>query len=459
MIILLLFLILLLPACYKVPITQEFNSLKKTTKEITGSEIIYDSYTKYPEMESTIKNNISNGLSRDEAVKTALMNNPSLQADFAKLGIAKADLIQAGLYTNPTTNNVFRFPTADRGPGTAQTNIESVTTGKLSDLWQVPLRKQIFEDELEIITLRILSAILDIVEATKSAYDACVRADLQLENEKILLEYSKELREEIYYRQHYGYSNDLDKYNADAHVAMVQTVLAEYEKERKRAYLHLTKLLGITPSSKEIVLTDTILDSVITPSLSDLESYALEYRPEIQIARFKIKRYEDTVRFEKSRIWKDVSIGITYKQDFDKPFRGWGPAIDFEIPLFDSNYAQIAKAEFEFERAKKKLRYRKIRIQEELRKELTAVNKEKREIAYYNTFIIPSYEKAIDYTYTYANTMQLNMLTALESQLTLYKAEQELIEKYYNLHISFNKLERAYGKIIEPLPEEKSIIS
>jgi cobalt-zinc-cadmium efflux system outer membrane protein len=439
-----------MPACYKVPITQEFNNLKRTTKEITGSEIIYDSYNKYPDMECTIKATIAHGLSRDEAVQTALMNNPALQADFAKLGIAKADLIQAGLYTNPTTNNVFRFPTASHGPGTAQTNIESVTTGKLSDLWQVPLRKRIFEDELEIITLRILTGILDIVENTKSAYDACVKADLQLENEKIILSFIKELREEIYYRQGFGYSNDLDKYNVDAQVAMVQAAITEYEKERKRAYLYLTQLLGITPSSKEIILTDTILDMVIMPlSLSELESYALEYRPEMQIARYKIRRYEDTIRYERSSVWKDVNIGIGFKQDFDRPFRGWGPAINFEIPLFDTNYAQIAKAEFEFEHAKKKLRYRKIKIQEELRTFLVRVNKEKKEIAYYNTFIIPLYEKAIDYTYTYANTMQLNMLTALESQLTLYKAEQELIEKYYNFHISFNKLERAYGKNIQ----------
>lgn len=453
MIILLLFFILLFPACRKVPIEQEFNRLKKTTKDITDSEIIYDSYNKYPEMECTIKSTIAQGLSRNEAVKTALMNNPSLQSDFAKLGIAKADLIQAGLYTNPTTNNVFRFPTASHGPGTAQTNIESVTTGKLSDLWQVPLRKKIYEDELEIITLRILTTILDLVENTKSTYDACVMTDLQLENEKIILSFTKELREEIYYRQGFGYSSDLDKFNVDSQVAEIQVALAEREKDRKNAYLHLTQLLGITPSSKEIILSDTILATVEIPSLCDLESYALEFRPEMLIAHYKIRRFEDTIRFEKSRIWKDVNIGIGYKQDFDKPFRGWGPAINFEIPLFDTNYAQIAKAEFEFERAKKKLRYRKIKVQKELRSAFNVVTKEKKEIAYYNTFIIPSYEKAIDYTYTYANTMQLNMLTALESQLTLYKAEQQLIDKYYNLHIAFNKLERAYGKNIESIKE------
>lgn len=456
MIIFLLFLVLLFPACHKVPIAQEFNSLKKSTQDITGSEIIYDSYTKYPEMESNIKNLLSYGLNREEAVKTALMNNPSLQADFAKLGIAKADLVQAGLYTNPKTSNVFRFPT-DGQP--RQTNIESITTGKLSDLWQVPLRKQIFEDELEIVTLRILSSILDIVENTKSAYDACIKADLQLENAKIIESFTTQLRDEIYYRQGYGYSNELDKYNADAQVTVAQTAVAEYEKERRKAYYHFTNLLGVAPFSKNIILTDTILDTMTTPSFADLESYALEYRPEIQIARYKIKRYEDTVRFEKSRIWKDVSIGLGFKQDFDKPFRGWGPAIDFEIPLFDTNYAQIAKAEFEFERAKKKLRYRRIAIQKELKAFLISVQKEKKEIAYYNDLVIPSYEKAIAYTYTYANTMQLNMLTALQSQLTLYKAEQELIEKYYNFHVAFNKLERAYGKTIEPQQKSEVTIS
>ncbi|HEX2977553.1 MAG TPA: TolC family protein [Candidatus Babeliales bacterium] len=451
-IILLLSIILLLPACHKVSITREFNQLQKTTKDITGSEIIHDSCIKYSDSESAIKDSISYGLSRNEAVKIALMNNPSLQADFEKLGIAKADLIQAGLYTNPTTQNVFRFPT--RGEP-HQTNIESVMTMALSDLWQVPLRKKIFEDELEIITLRILTTILDVVENTKSAYDACVKANLLLENEKIILSFTKELRDETYYRQLFGYSNDLDKDNADAQIAIVRAALVEIIKEQKRAYLHLTKLLGITPSSKKFVLTDTILDDVQTFSLSDLESYALDYRPEIQIARLKMKRYEDTVRFEKARIWKDVNVGIGYKQDFDKPFRGWGPAINFSIPIFDTNNAQIAKAEFEFERAKKKLRSRRIRIQEELRASLVMINKEKKEISYYNAMVIPSYEKAIDYTYTYANTMQLTMITALKSQLNLYMAEQELIEKYYNLHIAYNKLERAYGKTIEPLQNEQ----
>lgn len=453
----LLILLILLPACQKTRIEKEFNNLKNSAKDISGADITYDSYSKNPEMERSISNQLAQGISREQAVRTALMNNPYLQADFDRLGIAKADLVQAGLYTNPKTTNVFRFPTKGQGPGTTQLNIESELTGKLSDLWRVPLRTRIYEDELEIVTLRILTTILDVIEHTKSAYDACVKAELLLKNEKIILSFSQELRDEIYYRQGFGYSNEQNKYDADAQVAAAQAAVLTREREQLSAYLHLTELLGISPTTQDIVLTDTILASVLIPDIGSLELYALDYRPEIQVARYKVKRYEDTMRFERGNAWKDVDIGVTYKQDLDKPFRGWGPAVNFEIPIFDTNYAQIAKAEFELERAKKKMRSKTIRIQGEVRMAFVQVQQELQEIQRYNTVVIPSYEKAIDYAYTYAQTMQLNMLTALQSQLHLYRAEQELIEKYYNLHVSYNRLERAYGKVIEPKSEHMHI--
>ncbi|MFZ5954236.1 MAG: TolC family protein [Candidatus Dependentiae bacterium] len=444
---LLIILFFIIPSCKKVHIEPEFHQLKKTTKNITGSEIIYDS--RYDQnIEATIKDSFSKGLSRQKAVEIALMNNPVLQSDFENLGIAKADLIQAGLYTNPQTNNVFRFSTSGVP---SQTNIENALTGTVSDLWQIPFRKKIFEDELEITTLRILTTILDTVENVKCAYDACVNANLQLENEKIILFYTNELKNEIYYRQLFGYSDDLDKYNIDAQLSSVKVNIAMLEEQQKRAYIHLKKVLGITPSSKLILLTDTILADFSVPSLNELESYALEYRPEIQIINYRMKRYEHTVRYEKSRIWKDVTIGPAYKQDFDRPFRGFGFAANFTIPIFDTNYAQIAKAEFEFEKARKDFRATKIDIQEQLRNSYVSIDKIKKEIESYNNVIIPSYEKGIDYAYTYAHTLQLNMITAFQAQLNLFYAEKKLIEKYYDLHVAHERLERAYGRSLNPM--------
>lgn len=113
--------------------------------------------------------------------------------------------------------------------------------------------------------------------------------------------------------------------------------------------------MGVTPSSKQIHLVDQLYENLIIPELAELEKYALSNRPEIQIAHMKIQQYKDTISLERAKIFKVVDIGLAYKQDFDKPFRGWGPYIDIQLPIFDTNYAQIARAEFLLKQAEKEL--------------------------------------------------------------------------------------------------------
>src|SRR4030065_13626 len=50
---------------------------------------------------ATVTNLLASPLSPDAAVQIALLNNPGLQATYAGLGIAEADLVQAGRMTNP----------------------------------------------------------------------------------------------------------------------------------------------------------------------------------------------------------------------------------------------------------------------------------------------------------------------------------------------------------------------
>ncbi len=133
-----------LVGCHKIKVDPEFSKLKKQTHDRLSEPISMASdygeqIVENPDIEAALMH----GLSREEAVRIALMNNPGLRAEFENLGIAKSDLAQAGLYTNPSINSVFYFPTREGLPGTAQTNIEANAVFRLSDLWQVPLSKKI----------------------------------------------------------------------------------------------------------------------------------------------------------------------------------------------------------------------------------------------------------------------------------------------------------------------------
>ena len=51
--------------------------------------------------------NLADGLTQEEAVAIALWNSPSFQATLADLGIARADLAEAGLLRNPILSLLF----------------------------------------------------------------------------------------------------------------------------------------------------------------------------------------------------------------------------------------------------------------------------------------------------------------------------------------------------------------
>ena len=76
-------------------------------------------------------------LTADEAVQIALLNNRDLQAVYSDLGVAQADLVQAGLLNNPIFEAAIKFPTSG-----GQANLEFITVMNFLDVFYMPLRKR-----------------------------------------------------------------------------------------------------------------------------------------------------------------------------------------------------------------------------------------------------------------------------------------------------------------------------
>ena len=58
---------------------------------------------------------LNSKLTPDDAVQIALLNNRELQAVYSELGVAQADLVQAGLLSNPIFDAAVKFPTSGGG--------------------------------------------------------------------------------------------------------------------------------------------------------------------------------------------------------------------------------------------------------------------------------------------------------------------------------------------------------
>jgi len=111
---------------------------------------------------STVKTLLASPLSVDNAVQVALLNNPGLQATYAELGIADADLVQAGRMTNPH----FAYLRTSEG---GERKLEWALTFPIIDLLTMPLRTRIEGRRFEQVKLAVAGRMLE--AATVSIHD------------------------------------------------------------------------------------------------------------------------------------------------------------------------------------------------------------------------------------------------------------------------------------------------
>lgn len=435
----------ILTGCHKISIKNEFTRIENNAREITGEEIKYHESLLIPQFETQVQQQIKDGISRQQALGIALKNNPELQVMFETLGIAKSDLEQAGLYTNPNIHCFFWPPIKGQ-----EMEFETGASFKISDFWQVPLRRKVQKDVLETVTYTILASILDIMAKTNKAYDKILFTKKQLETAQDIVKQSMNLKNAIDYRQEFGFSSDLDKHFANVMVGNSQLEIVHLQTELAQAYINMKNLLGITPTVEPIKLSDNFYGHIEylaqqLPSLEQLEEWALSNRPEILNAHMKIKQYRDTIAFEKSRVFNDVHAGLSYKRDFEGA-RGMGPSFGLSIPIFDTNNAQISRVEFQLEQAKQELLAIRLAIQKEVQSYYTEFINRQKEIMFYKDTILPSIKKAFAYTDKYEQRMQITMVTLLQTKTTLYQTKLQYNKAYHDALNAFTHLERAVGK-------------
>ncbi len=431
-------LLMLCAGCGSVRVHREYADLKQEAKRSTGADIFWQRIEECiePSEQSLIDPQI---VSRDEAVRLALQYNPQLQAQFEELGIAKADLRQAGFYTNPRIDSIFRLPTS--GPG--RTNIEVEAYMNLSDAWQVPLRRHVAYDQLEITTMHILRLILDLTRDTKLAYIDCVFSQKLYEVVNDILKNITALRDRIYFRQNYGFSSELDKAMADMAVGYWQTKLAEQAMHVKDAFLHLRRLLGATVTWQPLKLTGQLSMDTDLPDVAVLQGYALEHRPEMHIASWRIEKAKHTLSLEKANVLDNVIFGAAYKRDFEFVNKGIGPIIGVQLPVFNTNLGKRERARFEINQAQQERRAQAQMISQEVQYAYIHVQTAAQQIIYYTETVLPASERGIEYTQTYFDSMQLNMIVLLDAYQSMLGAQQELVGLQQQYVQAVAKLERA----------------
>src|SRR5882672_9166266 len=116
-------LFVLLTGCATFDHKAGFSDVRTTVEARSGKRVVWNLGT---ELDAQVAQEVGallhDTLTADGAMQVALLNNRELQAMYAELGVAQADLVQAGLLKNPIFDGVVLLPVGG-GPTKLDLNV------------------------------------------------------------------------------------------------------------------------------------------------------------------------------------------------------------------------------------------------------------------------------------------------------------------------------------------------
>jgi len=278
----------------------------------TGVDDVYD-----PAAEAAARERVAelleNGLTTDEAVRVALLNNRAFQSQFYSIGVSRADLVQSKLLTNPTLSLSARFP-----EGGGRSNLSFGFGQEIVDLWQIPVRKKVAQAELDRTIHQVVQTATELAAQVKNAYYQAVvarrTAEIRDENRK-LVEHSLELAQ---HRFDAGEATILDVNLVKTNVLDVQTQHIAARRDERTSEIALARLLGSSTPASIGELTDP-LPSPGEPIDDDaaLVERAFDARLDIRAAAAELDKAEYEVKRQKRNVVPSVTLGV----DGERPDR------------------------------------------------------------------------------------------------------------------------------------------
>lgn len=278
-------------------------------------------------------------LTAESAVRVALLNNRGLQARYAELGLAEADLVQAGRLGNPG----FSFGRLHRAD---VVEYERAFIFDLMGLLTLPLRTQVERERYAATQSRVTAEILQVAADTRRAWIRAVAAQ-QSATYAAQVQSAAEAAAELARRMAaVGNFSKLDQAREQAFYSEATTQLARARQSAVAEREALTRLLGLWGEATAFRLPERLPDlPAQLREITDIERTALALRLDVQAAARESEALARNLGLTRATGWFSLLEGKYMRNSESGAPRQTGWEIELRIPVFDSGSARIARAE------------------------------------------------------------------------------------------------------------------
>ena len=452
------FLYILLPGllatgCSKIPPIDDGFVTCTVAKRIDSQTEWRQGCCQDDQIQAFIQGTIANELTADSAIQIALLNNPKIQAIFEEIGIARADLVEAGLLSNPSFSIEVRYPHM-RG---LHTNIEYLITSTLLDIFLIPLRTRLASTEFDQTKLRVSNEILNLAFDVRKTYSELVSENKKIIYIKSVVELAS-INSEIVSKQiNIGNVNTFKFQLAQSSLLEAELELTKSQAEIIRLSEKLNRLLGFT--EEVCFILPDYLDGVDYQGfdLCSLEAIALEVRLDLQVARFEVARLGQMLGLKDWWTYTHLQGGLAGERDPDGK-NLIGPGFSGELPIF--NYGQAARMRLfaQLRQARERFAELEIQVRSEVRQAHKLLMSYLKIINDYQNRILPMQSKISASSEELYNVMGLGIDKLLENKRMEVVANQNYTESVKQYLVARVELDRALGGYLFRLLAQRECI-
>jgi len=425
--------------CAHVDPNPAFQELANTVRLRTGKRVQWNrGSAEDAEAQAAVASLLSRPLTAGSAVQVALLNNHRLQASYEELGIAQADLVEAGLLRNP----IFTFER--RLPGQA---LEADLLKEFIDILLLPLRKRIAQAQFEAAKLRVGHEILSVAAEVRAAFYEHQGDQQLVDLRKSVADATERAAETALKMNEAGNLRDLDLASEQASHAQAKIELAKAQSEAVQTREKLNKLMGAfgTQTNWTVALRlPELLGGEV--STSQLESRAIQQRLDLAAARQQFiaeARGRGIARAE--AILQGAEIGAHYEHEIEGSVHSIGPSVNVPIPIFNQGQPASARAGAKMRQAEQ--RYLALAAEQRYLA-LAARDKmllSRRQVEYFKSTALPTRTRVTEESQLEYNAMQIGPFQLLQAKQEEVKTGAESVEALRDYWVARAELEKAVG--------------
>jgi outer membrane protein, heavy metal efflux system len=401
----------LLGGCAAVQPRQSFPAIEQSVSDATSYRVHWNSGGEADHaVTKHVQDMLAKPLDADTAVQIALLNNRHLQATYEELGVAQADLVGAGLLSNPVFDGSARFghggdPTIDLG-----------IVFNFLDIFFVGLRKNVATAQLEVAKVNATSNVLSTAGDVKVAFYELLAAEQTVELRRQVeqataasYDLAKRLREA-------GNNRPLDVSNERALYEESKLALASVEADAFLARENLGRLMGVwgrqTTWTTDGRLPDLPAEEV---PAEGLEAMAVKNSLALRASRAQIAAALGELGITKPLGYlSELEVGASAERDAGD----WevGPSLTLPIPLFSQGQPAVARAQSRIRQAEQEYYATAVDVRSFVRTAYGRVRAAREQALYYRDVMLPLRQTIVDQTQLQYNAMQIGAFQLLQSK-------------------------------------------